>query len=281
LLGRSRPRRAVDLARWPAAAAVPPWVLATLHATAACRGSRVAAQSLNHVALPSLWRACAASPRAWAPAAVPHAPCHRLSQWAFPLLRALSPCRGPAVPFCLLAATVFQFTSSKASSSSLPADRPHCASSLAPPCSNWSFSAPPGLKAELGHASWQPTPFPLNSRLIAQLASPPPPPHPTRHRGVLTTLSSLLTRPRHRGAPPLSRVTRGRPILAISRFPLSLRRGCRYATVAPQPFCFVLLTLGSPECPRRRCRSAAIVGRLRWSAPGPLFTAYRLGLANW
>jgi hypothetical protein len=95
-----------------------------------------------------------------------------------PLLRALSPCHGPAVPFCPRVATDFQFTSSTASSPSLPADRPHCALSLAPLCSNWSFSAPPGLKAELGHASWQPTPFPLNSRLIAQLASPPPPPHP-------------------------------------------------------------------------------------------------------
>jgi hypothetical protein len=89
-----------------------------------------------------------------------------------PLLHALSPCRGPAVPFRPRAAAVFQFTSRTASSLSLPADRPHCVPSLAPPCSNWSFSAPPGLKAELGHASWQPTPFPSNSRLIAPLASP-------------------------------------------------------------------------------------------------------------
>jgi hypothetical protein len=74
LLGRSRPRRAVDLTRWPAAtAASPPWPLAPLLATAAGRGSRVAARSLNHVALPSLRRACAASPRAWAPVACP--PC--------------------------------------------------------------------------------------------------------------------------------------------------------------------------------------------------------------
>jgi hypothetical protein len=192
LLGRSRPRRAVDLAHWPVAAAVPPWPLATLHTTAACRDSRIAARSLNDVALPSLWRAYAASPRAWAPAAVLLAPCLRLSQRASPLLHVLSLCRRPAVPFRPRAATVFQFTSSTASSSSLLADRPHCASSLAPPCSNWSFSAPPGLKAELGHASWQPTPFPSNSRLIAQLASPPPLPHPARHHGVPTALSSLL-----------------------------------------------------------------------------------------
>jgi hypothetical protein len=115
----------------------------------------------------------------------------------------LSPshCRPAADPLFLLrprAATDFQFTSRTASSLSLPANRTHCASSLAPPCSNWSFSAPPGLKAELGHASWQPTPFPSNSQLIAPPALPHLPPC-ARGQHSSDELRPILHRSRARG----------------------------------------------------------------------------------
>jgi hypothetical protein len=74
-LGRGRPQHAVDLALGTAAAAAPlPFCpFAPLCTVVACRGSHLAARSLTHVALLSRPRVCAASPRAWAPAACP--PC--------------------------------------------------------------------------------------------------------------------------------------------------------------------------------------------------------------
>jgi hypothetical protein len=146
-----------------------------------------------------------------------------------PLLRALSPCHGPTVPFRPQATTVFQFTSATASSSSLPADRPHCASSLASLCSNWSFSAPPGLKAELGHVLWQPISLPSHSRLIAQLALPPPPPHPAHPYRIATATGAQLTWLCRHGAPPqLSGRTWPASSVAL-QLQRALRPGPRYA----------------------------------------------------
>jgi hypothetical protein len=64
LLGRSRPRRAVDLSPWTAVAVAP-----LFGRCSSARRCRVAARSLNHIALPYLLRVCAASPRTWAPTA--------------------------------------------------------------------------------------------------------------------------------------------------------------------------------------------------------------------
>jgi hypothetical protein len=85
------------------------------------------------------------------------------------------------------AAVNFQFFSATASSPSLPADRPLCASSLAPLCSNWSFSALPGFKAELGHVSWQPISlslaFPIyRANRFATTSAPPRAPLSDRYR---------------------------------------------------------------------------------------------------
>jgi hypothetical protein len=73
--GHGRPQHTVDLALGAAAAPAPSpfWPFAPLCTAVACHGSHVAAWSLSHVALLSWPRICAASPRAWAPAACP--PC--------------------------------------------------------------------------------------------------------------------------------------------------------------------------------------------------------------
>jgi hypothetical protein len=121
LLGRSRPQHTVDLSldscsRFPLLAAAP------IRAVVALRGSCVAAWSRHHVALPPLLHVYAASSRAWVSAVFP--PCGDTVLASMPPF--FSP-RTIAMPWthCFFhprAATVFQFTLSMNSSSSLPAD---------------------------------------------------------------------------------------------------------------------------------------------------------------